>query len=197
MHIRERYADTNTFICSYIGTIGMAHGLDVVLRAARQVQRDVLFLIVGDGACRKTLEVEAVGLDNVRFTGLLPNHEIPSIIAASDASLVHLKKSKLFATVIPSKMFELMAMDVPVIMGVEGEARDIVMEARAGEIMEPENEQDLVRAIARIRQNGKAHYRGREYMTQHFNRDKLAQTMLDIIVSVTKKRDSPLHSLLL
>jgi glycosyltransferase involved in cell wall biosynthesis len=188
MHIRERYADTYTFICSYIGTIGMAHGLDVVIRAARQVQRDVLFLIVGDGACRKALEEEAAGLDNVRFMGLLPKQEIPSIIAASNASLVHLKKSKLFATVIPSKMFELMAMDVPVIMGVEGEARDIVLEACAGEIMEPENEQDLVSAIERIRQNGTTHYRGREYMDQHFDRDKLAQTMLDIIVSVTERR---------
>jgi glycosyltransferase involved in cell wall biosynthesis len=184
MRIRERYADNNTFICSYIGTIGMAHGLDVVLRAARQIQTDVLFLIVGDGACKKMLEVKASGLENIRFTGLLPKNEIPAIIAASDASLIHLKKSKLFATVIPSKMFELMAMEVPVIIGVEGEARNIVLEAQAGEIMEPENERDLINAISRIKTNGRDSYHGREYIVKNFNRDKLALDMLNIIISM-------------
>jgi glycosyltransferase involved in cell wall biosynthesis len=183
MRIHERYADNNTFICSYIGTIGMAHGLDVVLRAARQVQTDVLFLIVGDGACKKMLEAEAAGLENIRFTGLLSKDEIPAIIADSDASLIHLKKSKLFATVIPSKMFELMAMEVPVIMGVEGEARNIVLEAQAGEIMEPENERDLLSAISRIKTNGRNFYHGRDYIARNFDRDKLARDMLDIIIS--------------
>jgi glycosyltransferase involved in cell wall biosynthesis len=87
-------------------------------------------------------------------------------------------------------MFELMAMNVPIIMGVEGEARNIILDAHAGELMEPENEQDLLRAITSIRQNGRGHYSGRVYIAKYFDRDKLAQNMLDIILSVTKKTKS-------
>jgi glycosyltransferase involved in cell wall biosynthesis len=191
MRIRERYAGTDTFICSYIGTVGMAHGLEVVLRAARQLRdagrHDVLFLIIGDGAHRKELEAEAAGLGNIRFTGLLPKDEIPALIAASDASLVHLKKNELFATVIPSKLFELMAMNVPIIMGVEGEARNIVLGTHAGEIMEPESADGLVRAIDRIRKNGRASYQGRACVVQNYDRKKLAAAMLDTVISTTRR----------
>jgi hypothetical protein len=56
--------------------------------------------------------------------------------------------------------------------------------------MEPENEQDLLKAIVTIKQNGKDHYRGRDYMARYFDRNILAQTMFDIILSVTEK-DEP------
>jgi glycosyltransferase involved in cell wall biosynthesis len=194
MNHRVQYADQDTFICSYIGTIGMAHGLEVILRAAERVKKisnlSILFLIVGDGACKASLEQATINaeLSTVRFMGLVPKETVPELIAISDASLIHLRKNSLFTTVIPSKMFEFMAMNVPIIMGVEGEARNIVLEAHAGEVMEPENEQDLLKAIVRIKQNGKDHYRGRDYMARYFDRNTLAQTMLDIILSVTKKR---------
>jgi glycosyltransferase involved in cell wall biosynthesis len=197
MSYRDRFvAGKEAFICSYIGTIGMAHGLDVILRAAERLKNksdlDVLFLIVGDGACKKMLEKEVIdkGLTKVCFTGMVPKETIHELIALSDASLIHLKREPLFAKVIPSKMFELMASNVPRIKGVEGEARDMVLEAHAGEIMEPENEQDLLAAIARIRQNGKSHYHGRAYVEKYFDRNKLAQNMLDIILSVFRKDDA-------
>jgi glycosyltransferase involved in cell wall biosynthesis len=120
--------------------------------------------------------------------GLLPKEKIPNIIAASDANLIHLKKNTLFTTVIPSKLFELMAMNVPIIMGVEGEALNIVLDAQAGERMEPENEYDLLKAIALIQKNGRDSYHGRDYVIKHYDRNKLAQDMLDIIISITKKR---------
>jgi glycosyltransferase involved in cell wall biosynthesis len=181
--------DKNAFVCSYIGTIGMAHGLDVVLRAA-QKDASIVFLIVGDGAYKEVLEQEAINskLTNIHFTGLLPKHEIPHIIAESGAALIHLKKNPLFTTVIPSKMFELMSMDIPIIMGVEGEARNMVVEAHAGEIMEPENELDLLNAINIIRKNGRNYYHGRDYVAKEFDRNKLAQNMLDIIIAVANRK---------
>jgi glycosyltransferase involved in cell wall biosynthesis len=189
---RNQYADRNTFICSYIGTIGMAQGLDVILRAARMLKRTqdrhILFLLVGDGACKDALEqmVEDEKFSMIRFVGLVPKETIPEYIAISDASLVHLKNNPLFATVIPSKMFELMAMNVPIIMGVKGEARNIVLDARAGEAMEPENEQDLLKAIDIIRKNDKEHYHGRACIKKYYDRNNLAQNMLDIILSTSK-----------
>ncbi|MDR1903169.1 MAG: hypothetical protein LBQ88_12930 [Treponema sp.] len=70
-------------------------------------------------------------------------------------------------------------MNAPIIMGVEGEARDIVLDAKAGEIMEPENEHELLLAIDRIKKNGRDHYQGRDYVTRKYNRDTLAGEMLE------------------
>jgi glycosyltransferase involved in cell wall biosynthesis len=186
--------DDNTFICSYVGTVGMAHGLDVVLRAAQRLKEynttDILFLIVGEGASRQSLQEKAklLGLTNVRFTGILPKRKIPEILSVSGASLIHLKKNPLFKTVIPSKLFELIAMEVPIIMGVEGEAREIMMSCGAGEVMEPENEQDLLCAISTIQTKGRRCYHGREHMMKRFDRNKLADNMLNIIISTTKQK---------
>jgi glycosyltransferase involved in cell wall biosynthesis len=194
VNINNKYIQDDVFVCSYIGTIGMAHGLDVIIRAAKRLKKmpntQVLFLIVGDGALKKKLENEAKEskLNNIYFTGLVPKSEIPRIIYFSDAALIHLRNAQLFATVMPSKMFELMAMDVPIIMGVKGEARDILVEAKAGETMEPENELELLNAISTIRKNGRNYYKGRDYVSKYYDRNILAQNMLNIILSSVKNR---------
>lgn len=184
---RKKYHCENKFICSYIGTVGMAHGLEVMLKAARIYKSksitDIVFWIVGDGAKREELEMEAKkdGLDQVVFTGRLPKDDMPAIIAASDCCLVHLRGSELFSTVIPSKIFELMAMNIPIIMAVKGEAQDIVTRGKAGVVMQPDNPEDLIKCIKQIRTAGKNAFLGREYVTKYYNRDTLALNMLEII----------------
>src|SRR5437867_1147200 len=111
-------AGDRDIIVSYIGTVGMAHNIGTVLEAARLLapaRRDIRFVVVGDGAERETLVRRAreEGLDNGTFTGLVPRSEIPDYLAASDVSLVTLKPSALFKTVLPSKMFESMAAACP------------------------------------------------------------------------------------
>jgi colanic acid biosynthesis glycosyl transferase WcaI len=177
-------ANDGKFVCAYIGTVGMAHGLDVILRAAQELKRtgrlDVEFWIVGDGADRRRLqrEAESAGLKNVFFAGLVAKACMPGLIAACDACLVHLKKTDLFETVIPSKIFEIMAMNVPIIMGVRGRAQAIVQAADAGLPMIPEDEDSLIAAIDAIRSNPEAFCGGRPYVTAHFDRNILAQRML-------------------
>lgn len=184
---KKKYGADNKFICSYIGTVGMAHGLDVILKAARICKSksiaNITFWIVGDGAKREELEQEAKkeGLEQIVFTGRLPKEDMPGIIAASDCCLVHLRGSELFSTVIPSKIFELMAMNIPIIMAVKGEAQDIVTRGKAGVIMEPDNPVDLIKCIERIRTEGKNAFTGREYVSKYYNRDTLALNMLEIL----------------
>lgn len=145
------------FVVSYIGTVGMACGLEVVLDAAERMARegvgspgkDVVFVIVGDGACRETLEAAAKsrGLANVVFTGRQPKSRMADWVATSDASLVHLKGSALFTTVMPSKIFESAGCRRPIIMGVDGFAKKLVMEAGAGVDMTPEDADSLVACV--------------------------------------------------
>lgn len=154
--VRTRHALGDRFVLAYLGTIGMGCGLDVALRAARQLRDagrdDVRFLLVGDGAIREELEsrARAEGLDAVVFTGRRPKTEMPDYLAAADACLVHLTRTPLFTTVLPSKIFEAAAMRKPIVLGVEGFAATLVSEADAGLCIEPENERELLAAVDRL-----------------------------------------------
>jgi len=187
----------NKFVCSYVGTIGMAHGLEVVLEAAKILRQkgrhDIAFCLVGEGSHRKRLEEDAsqAGLNGmVAFIGRQPKERIPTILASSRACLVHLKGCQLFGTVIPSKIFETLAMARPVILGVRGEARDIVMEAGAGVEMEPDSAESLIQAVETLADNphftSRQGQAARDYVVEHFNRDELAARFLRLLQRLTE-----------
>lgn len=179
------------FVCSYVGTIGMAHGLEVVIRTARVLQEqgrtDIAFLIVGDGARCSELEQLAAqeGVQqHVIFTGRMSRDQMPTVLASSDACLVHLRKTELFETVVPSKIFETMAMGRPIIMGVRGESREIVKAAGAAIEMEPESETDLVNGLLKLADDAafreSLSHSAREYVLEHYDRNTQAARMLKV-----------------
>ncbi len=182
----------NQFVCAYVGTIGMAHGLEIVVHAAKSLRQagrtDVVFWLVGDGARRKELE-QMVDADNlapwVRFSGLLPKAEMPKVLASCDCLLVHLKKSELFETVIPSKIFEAMAMCRPIIMGVKGEAAEIVRASQSGLEITPENSDELIETIERLCDDrdfrAQLGSRGRSFVVNHYSRDHFAIQFLKVL----------------
>lgn len=197
---RKQYGMAGRFLCSYVGTIGMAHGLETVLDAAEKLEAagrtDVGFLLVGDGARRESLqqECEARGLSEfVRFTGRLPKSEMPRVLASSDTLLVHLRACDLFTTVIPSKIFEAMAMQRPIIMGVRGESADIVREANAGLEMEPGNADSLVDCVDRLSTDSELYHSlsasARRFVLEEFSRDAFAATYLQLLEGLTQKAD--------
>ncbi len=189
--IRDEYGLGERFVCSYLGTIGMASGLDVVLRAARALEQmgrdDVRFLLVGDGAVRAQLEAEAraEGLQAVVFTGRQEKRRMPDFLAASDACLVHLCGQELFRTVLPSKIFEAASMAKPIVLGVAGYAADLVREAGAGLCIEPENEVELLEAVTKLSQDRSLADRlgaaGRENIAAKFDYGALARDYLALL----------------
>jgi glycosyltransferase involved in cell wall biosynthesis len=190
-HVREQYGLGDSFVCAYVGTIGMAAGLEVALRAAKLLKQrgrhDVKLMLVADGATRERLQKGAQerGLDNIVFTGRLDKPLIPSILAAVDTCLVHLRKQELFESVLPSKIFEAAAMQKPIILGVKGHAARLVRTAGAGICIEPEDEHGLVEAIEQLaadRERGRKMGRSaHDYVRQHFDRDKLSKQYFSII----------------
>ena len=178
------------FVASYIGTIGAAHALGTVLEAAAILRARIprmLFLMVGEGAEREQLEARArqAGLANVRFVGARPRDEIPVHVAASDLCLVHLRRSPLFETVLPSKMLEFMACARPVVVGVGGLTRALVEDSRAGLCVTPEDPVELAEAISRIHDDQplgqKLGENGRRYVMEHFTREAKARVYLDAL----------------
>ncbi|OGJ86662.1 MAG: hypothetical protein A2268_13225 [Candidatus Raymondbacteria bacterium RifOxyA12_full_50_37] len=185
---KDKYHLSGNMIIGYIGTVGMAHGLEVMIRAAQKTRdRDWTWMVVGDGARRENLEQRSneADLSNLIFTGRLPKEEMPRVWSALDICFIHLRKTDLFTTVIPSKMFEAMAMEKPIIMGVQGEASDILLRSGAGFIIEPENEDMLIQIVKQFADNpsqlemlGK---KGRLFVQEFFNRNALAEQYLTIL----------------
>jgi len=183
--LRRQWGVEGKFVCSYIGTIGMACGLDILIRAGEKLRDrhrdDILFLVIGDGAVREKLqaETEKNELNNVRFLGRQAKESIPGMLALSDACLVHLRKTPLFETVMPSKIFEAAGMSKPILNGVNGDARELIEKANAGLIFEPEDEDGLIEAVCRLAEDTalarSLGENGRKYVIEHFDRDKLAK----------------------
>lgn len=182
------------FVASYIGTIGMAHRADVLLEAAQHCNEpEIVFMVVGAGAKRDELEAQQARLQlpNVRLVGKVPKEVVPYLLALSNVSVVHLRESPLFESVIPSKIFEAMASRTPIVLGVRGEAQGIIEEAKAGLSIPPENPESLVDAVQRLKRNPDLHARmaesGYEYVHTHFDRHDLAREYAALLEEVASK----------
>lgn len=176
-------------IIGYIGTHGMAHKLDFILRCAKSLEEDSKyhFLFIGDGAEKEHLLAlkEQLGCRNVTMLGSVPKTEVKKYISILDVCLINLRKSPLFTTVIPSKIFENAAMEIPLLMGVEGEARDIVEHYGAGFCFMPEDEADFKAKLYAL--EDEASYQkckeGCRKLAADFDRKVLADKMLGILQS--------------
>lgn len=176
----------NKFIIAYFGTHGMAHKLDFILKCAKIINDpDLHFLFIGDGAERENLLKlkEELALNNVTMLYSVPKDEIQNYISIIDVALVNLKKSDTFKSVIPSKIFENTAMHKSILLGVEGESRDLVESYHVGICFEPENEIDFINKLNIIKRNTLqgVYIEGCDRMAKEFNRINLSKKMLEIL----------------
>jgi glycosyltransferase involved in cell wall biosynthesis len=183
------------FVVGYIGTLGMAHALETLLETAAILKQtpeasDVRILLLGDGAEREKLIARArdMDVDNVVFLPSVPKTMVARYWSLLDVSVVHLRKTDLFKTVVPSKIFECMAMGLPILHGVEGESANIIEKSSAGLLFEPENPRELASQIIELQSNSSL----RESLSkngvlaiQSYDRKTLAQRMLSIFQSVS------------
>lgn len=121
-------------------------------------------------------------MNNLFFYDAVSKNEMPSILNSVDIAIVPLKKLDLFKGAIPSKIFETLAMQVPIILGVEGEAKELFIdEANAGLFYEPENELELSNQILALVKNEslmkELGSNGAKYVSEKFNRDTIAESL--------------------
>lgn len=199
--LAERLGLQGRFVIGYIGTHGMAHGLGTLLEAASLLQddpegRDCRFVFVGDGADKKRLVAFAAkqGLQNVVFVDPVPKNEVADYWALLDVSVMHLLDKELFSTVIPSKLFEGMAMGVPVLSSVPGETRRNVEERQVGWQFQAEDAPSLAAAILAAKSYladpavREAARQGCALAAQSFDRRDLARHMLSHLLSCSPGR---------
>jgi len=198
--VREELNVSDRFLICYIGTMGNAHGLETLIVAAEELQNalpSAMFLLIGEGAEKDQIVklAAARGLSNVQFLGQQPRERIPAYVSAADLCLVMLRKTELFKTVIPTKLLEYMACQRPVMVAVDGQARQIVEAAGAGVFVEPEDSKALVKAIldlsARPEDMRRMGASGRQHILNNFSREKKARDYIDMLVTIPGSTKKP------
>lgn len=172
------------FIFLYAGIIGIAQGLEIILKAAVHFKNDknIKFVLMGSGPEKDKLQrlKEKLQLDNVFFLDAVSKKEMPSVLKSVNAAIIPLRKLNLFLGAIPSKIFENLAMEVPILLGVDGEARELfITNGNCGIYFEPENVEELTKAITQISLNhglaSQLGKHGRIFVNEHFNREVIAE----------------------
>lgn len=176
----------NDFVFLYAGIIGIAQGLEIIIEAANKVKdkTNLKFVLLGNGPEKpRLLELKnQYQLNNVVFIDFVPKSQMPSVLKSVNAAIIPLKKLDLFKGAIPSKIFESLAMQLPVLLGVDGEARELfINKGKCGLYFEPENTQELVDAILKISADNELcntlGVNGRDYVNENFNRDTIAEKL--------------------
>jgi glycosyltransferase involved in cell wall biosynthesis len=176
-------------VVGYIGTLGMAHKLDFIMDCAKKLKNtNYHFLFIGSGAEKSTLlkKKELEKIDNVTILDSVSKTEIKNYLSLLDIALINLKKAELFKTVIPSKIFENAAMGIPILLGVDGESREMIEKYSAGLFFEPENEIDFLDKLDKIMKpdNMRLFKSGGLELATDFNRKKLGLSMLSKLEEV-------------
>ena len=186
---RRQLGLEHAFTVVYAGALGMANDIDTLLDAAALVRDlpDVRVVLVGDGKDRPRLQqrAESAGLTNVMFAGTRPKHEMPRVLAGSDACVAILKDIPEFRTTYPNKVFDYMAAGKPTILAIGGVIQEVVEAAGGGIITPPGNVAALAEAIRVLRADpGRARAMGtaaRAYVEAHFDRRDHARRFSELL----------------
>jgi glycosyltransferase involved in cell wall biosynthesis len=192
---RQSHKLKNKFVVLYAGAHGMSNDLEVVLECAGILtqNRAIQFVLLGDGKEKANLQARAaeMGLKNVLFLPPVPKNEMATALAGADACIAILKPLEEYKTTYPNKVFDYMAAGRPVVLAIEGVIREVVEEADCGVFPQPGNAQDLANAIQFL-ESGRDHavtlgMHGRQYLEEHFSREKLAGKLETLFLELVKK----------
>ncbi|MFZ6052186.1 glycosyltransferase family 4 protein [Halocola ammonii] len=192
--------EESDFLFFYGGILGYAQGLEVILKTADKLRHEehIKFILLGDGPEKESLMLIAdhLELDNVYFYDSVSRDNIPEIISAIDVSVIPLRKIELFKGAIPSKIFESLALEKPILLGVEGEAYDrFIKEGNCGLAFEPENAQSLTDAARQLMEDPeltrKLGKNGLDYVREYFERSKIASKFRSELMEFKSGKDDP------
>jgi len=183
------------FVVLYAGNVGLSQGLEHVLAAAQLLaeRQDILFLIVGNGSARPSLEGQAFALNlpNVRFLPFQPWEDVPDLYASADLCLVPLRKG-IAQESVPSKALTIMAAGRPIVASVDAES-DIwrcIQEADCGLCVPPEDPDALVTAILGLYADPERRRRlganGRRHVLSHYTPEIVAQQYEELLQRVAR-----------
>lgn len=195
INLEQKLSLQGKFVFAYIGTHGMAHGLNFILKAIKPLESsnpEMAFLFIGDGAEKINLlqQAKELELKNAVFVDSVSKKKVVEYLSLMDVALVNLRKSDTFKTVIPSKIFEAAAMEKPILLGLEGETQGIIEKYNAGVCYMPEDQDSFYKAVIQI--STAPRYRetmeGSKELVKDFDRSKIAMEMLECLRQVKAQK---------
>lgn len=194
--VRKEYGWNKKFVVMYMGAHGVANHLIQLVEVARELRdhEDILFVLIGDGMEKPKLVAKAqeYRLKNIQFIDSQPKRRIVDFVNAADVCTAVLKKAETFKTVYPNKVFDYMSCAKPIILAIDGVAKELIEEAKAGIYVEPENIQMFKEAVLKLHKNPLLcqafGQNGYEYVTQNFSREQLADQYEKILYQLVTHR---------
>lgn len=192
--LREELGIAGKFALVYAGIHGLAQGLEVMVRAAERLRDypEIAIVFVGEGPEKEQLVklAQELELTNVYFLPLQKKKDMPRLLASMDATIIPLKKLDLFKGALPSKMFEALACELPIVLAVDGEARVLIEAAEAGIYVEPENVDEMSAAVLKLYQNPDLvktlGANGRVYVEEHYSRRRILEKFEARLIALLK-----------
>lgn len=201
--IRQEYGWTHKFVSVFAGNIGVVQGLETLIHTAALLPRDSGFLIclIGSGADRERLQELANSLDvhdRLQFIDRLPAEEMPAVMEASDAVLVHLKNAPLADWVIPTKVFAYLSAGKPILMAMGGAAAEMVKDSGSGIVIPAEDAAALsqgIRSLSDLSPESRASMgqRGQEYLAANFSKPMVLSQYEDKLQMLAKRTTGPMN----
>jgi glycosyltransferase involved in cell wall biosynthesis len=183
------------FIAVYAGIFGLAQHLETIVETARILKdnRKIYFILIGDGPQKKIINtlIQHYSLPNLCVLPEQPRELIPGYLSAADVSIIPLKKAEIFKGALPSKIFDAWSCSLPVLISIDGEARDLVDRINAGRYVDPENPEKMAEALVEmsnhkdeIEEMGR---NGRTYVEQYHSRQALAKKLIEELAKIIDK----------
>ena len=190
----SRYNLDQDFTCVYIGNIGLAQGIDSILKIASETKhRNIQFLLFGKGAEKEKLESRAKQehIDNVHFCGVLPHEKVFTLLKYAKMSIIPLKNANMKDS-IPTKVYEALGLGCPVFLIANGDACDILTESKLGVSISPENKDGLTAAfdcmIDRYEEFASHQTEAEHLMYYKYARQTIAQDLRDQLLDLVGER---------
>lgn len=190
--VQKQYNLNNKFVVLYTGAHGKANALTQLVETANLLKeyKDIVFMLVGDGMEKPKLKelAKSYGLNNVIFVDTQPKDRIVDFINASDICTAVLKRLDVFKTVYPNKIFDYMACGKPIIIGIDGVARELIEKVQCGMFADPENPERIKDAVLFFYNNRKLcklyGNQGRKFVEEQMNRRIMAKKYEELLKDV-------------
>lgn len=187
--IEEYNINPDKFIVVYAGNFGAAQGAHIIIKVAEMLkeQKDIQFVIFGGGTEFEAVKQAAETMDNVIVDLLLPPDRVSEVYSLGDVALITCKKG-VGNSGMPSKTWSIMACNTPIIASFdkESELAEILTEARAGVVVEPENERELAEAIIKMKED-RHECNARDYVCQNASAEVCTGKYADVITKIASE----------
>jgi glycosyltransferase involved in cell wall biosynthesis len=185
--VRAQYGWSDHIVIMYAGIHGVAQGLEFVIEVAMQMRNlpEFQFVLIGDGPKKSDIKsiADQLALPNLSLLDEQPRDKMPSFLSAADAMIIPLRKIDLFKGALPSKLFDAWACERPVLLSVDGEARQILELCQGGWFVPPEDAPEMVAALLLFQsmtdtEREAVGRRGRLLTINKFTRQALAEKLI-------------------